>query len=427
MIMNRRKFLIRSANGLTTLVALPVLPYLFRSSFGARADDSPALPPHFMLTLAIPGGLDATLGLDPQIMPKGADTRDMFIEYRPEDIIEASGLRFGPSAAPLKEFASSIAVVNGLMMRRDVGHDSLRAYMASGDLTQKYGAFSAEMAMLRKDSPIGMIMAGQTYSSSSYMGARNLLITSTDDLSSTALETNAGALQEVVGDPIGTDSEARSTEKSYLELVQLQPRLTDAIKKISGGADKPEPQDIVAAAFSSGMSCEGLIEFNQENDTDSHSNHEKRHLAAQKKAWESVTKVFNAFKRTDYLGQSLFDQTTFFIVTEFSRTPALNYDLGKDHNPSTNSILLAGKGVPGGKTFGQSRLIPRGQTADGMPLHIGCAFNYDTGAIAQSRAEAQGYIYPENVIRSLVDIFGNPPGFESVKSSVPLIPGWKKS
>jgi uncharacterized protein (DUF1501 family) len=44
---------------------------------------------------------------------------------------------------------------------------------------------------------------------------------------------------------------------------------------------------------------------------------------------------------------SMLDETTVVVCSEFSRTPLLNGDNGKDHHP-WNSMLLVGKNVRGG-------------------------------------------------------------------------------
>lgn len=52
-------------------------------------------------------------------------------------------------------------------------------------------------------------------------------------------------------------------------------------------------------------------------------------------------------------GASMLDETVVVVVSEMSRTPKLNADLGKDHWPVT-SMLVFGAGVAGGRVYGKS-------------------------------------------------------------------------
>src|SRR5690349_7196058 len=114
----RRCFLRTCGLGAGWLALQPLFPRaLPLSALLARADEID-LPDHFFLMIRTFGGLDVTLGLDPQILPAGADEKDLFLEYRPEDILQASGLRLGPSAKPLAPYADRCVIINGVMMRR---------------------------------------------------------------------------------------------------------------------------------------------------------------------------------------------------------------------------------------------------------------------------------------------------------------------
>ena len=82
------------------------------------------------------------------------------------------------------------------------------------------------------------------------------------------------------------------------------------------------------------------------------------------------------------------------VVSEFARTPALNSANGKDHNPLTNSVLLAGAGIKGNQSFGASLLVRRHHSKTGQPRHSGGLVNYPTGAVARSIEEARSKDYP---------------------------------
>ena len=144
------------------------------------------------------------------------------------------------------------------------------------------------------------------------------------------------------------------------------------------------------------------------------------------KIWTDVADLFSLFKKVPYKEGSLFDYTTFMVSCEFSRTPALNAAKGKDHNPMTNSILLAGKNIQGGKTVGKSRIIPKIKSKTGNPEHYAWPFNFKEGKLAEGPENAS-FFYPENVVRSIGKVFKDPVGFTPVSEAVPPIPGIAKA
>ncbi len=50
----------------------------------------------------------------------------------------------------------------------------------------------------------------------------------------------------------------------------------------------------------------------------------------------------------------LLDETLVVVTGEFGRTPKINPNAGRDHWPQVFSVLLAGAGLSGGRTFGSS-------------------------------------------------------------------------
>lgn len=56
----------------------------------------------------------------------------------------------------------------------------------------------------------------------------------------------------------------------------------------------------------------------------------------------------------DLAERGLLDTTLVVCLGEFGRTPAINKEAGRDHWPDCYSVVLAGGGVAGGRTFGES-------------------------------------------------------------------------
>ena len=111
--MNRRQFL-RTVGGLTGVALFgEFFPGLTLYAEPKRAGDE---SDHFFVLLRTFGGMDVTLGLDPQILPAGADSGDLFLEYRPDEVVQAGGIRLGRPTA-LAPFANDC-----LVLKRD--HDA---------------------------------------------------------------------------------------------------------------------------------------------------------------------------------------------------------------------------------------------------------------------------------------------------------------
>lgn len=66
--------------------------------------------------------------------------------------------------------------------------------------------------------------------------------------------------------------------------------------------------------------------------------------------------------------RGLLEQTTVIVWGEFGRTPRINAKGGRDHWPGTQSVLMAGGGIQGGRIIGQTDRVG-GVPAD-RPVHV---------------------------------------------------------
>ena len=66
--------------------------------------------------------------------------------------------------------------------------------------------------------------------------------------------------------------------------------------------------------------------------------------------------------------RGLLERTSVVVWGEFGRTPRINADAGRDHWPDTQSILLAGGGIQGGRVIGTTDRI--GGTPAERPVHV---------------------------------------------------------
>ena len=66
--------------------------------------------------------------------------------------------------------------------------------------------------------------------------------------------------------------------------------------------------------------------------------------------------------------RGLLEQTTVIVWGEFGRTPRINAKGGRDHWPGTQSVLLAGGGIQGGRVVGQTDRV--GGVPLDRPVHV---------------------------------------------------------
>lgn len=242
--------------------------------------------------------------------------------------------------------------------------------------------------------------------------------------------------------PLSTDvNSVLSTTVSDLETDDLMAAspLKQSISKLLSSKDKfakmkssisaenqLKPAAITAAAFAHGLSQFANISI-PEYSLDSHSNHENNHKLALTKSMEKVAEWFKAFKETKFgdTGKSLFDHTTFLVVSDFSRTSALNTAKGKDHNPLTNSCILAGGHIRGGATIGGSTLISRERSKIGIPYFVGSTLDRETYQIRLDRKDTF-ILRPEHIHATVLAALGIPRNYlpdlpERFKSLAPLL------
>ncbi|MBS1959907.1 MAG: DUF1501 domain-containing protein [Bdellovibrionales bacterium] len=342
---SRRDFVIQglSLGVLAILKSPPASAYSFLNSqlFQARRTGF-----FVCLVPADNAGLDCTLGLDPILPSTIASPLDAYLEYRDADISTVHGLRLGPSALALSRHASDVAVINGIQMGADKGHPALLQYMQSGDSHKVQAILSVIHATSFESTELGLLHNGATI----FAPGPTSVFTDLDRLLGPGEHTQ--------------DEEVR----------------------------------LMASAFVSGKAFDAQFAVRTSGNLDTHRNHPGTHLQAQKEFWDSVSTIFDYFKSIPYKNGSLFEATTFFVSNEFSRTPALNPNSGKDHNPMTNSCLIAGKNVRGGQTFGRSQVIARNPQNHSPSLHVGCPFEFETGT--------SDFIRPENVTETLRSVLG---------------------
>ena len=416
-----RRDLLKSAVFVGAGLAFP------RVAFGdiSKFDPNPkALENFFVLVRISPegGGLDVTLGLDPWVKPQRPLETDIFLEYKDEDITRAGNLNLGPAAKPLALYANDLLVLNGVFISNsDNGHSAALFYQTTGNGQGHSADLPVELEVARGSSPYGILVGSNR---SLNTGVRRVAyVRGSDVLSARKDGDPTAALERAVKDArTPLERAIRDVVGSKETTLKLRQELSDFEK---AGATLKDAH-VIAAGFLSGAAAHAQLDLQTQTNLDTHSNHEKEHLKGQLDAWTQLADVFSIFKSLPYgtKGESLFDRTTFMVVSDFSRTPALNASKGKDHNPLLTSILFAGYGLQKNKTINESLLIEAARSKTGASYHMASPFDYATGLPARSRQGAS-FIYPENVIASVGRAMGvDPSKLGSVPANTPVIPGF---
>jgi hypothetical protein len=403
---DRRHFLI-SAGGSLILFGSP--RFLWAKSTVTDLVDN---DPHFFVQIHIPGAWDVTLATDPQVH-RGTDQKDVFLEYRPSDILRKGTLSFGPAARSFAtNHGASLAVVNGINMRADVGHSSAADYMGSGLGDGSLSWLVGSLKNRPESTPLGLLALGGQLSMNyakempilDYDDAQRFFGTRNDNQH--LIRVIQSAIRKNDQDDLVMAERLRILAQNKFDLRMKK----DALAPPTFESEVPETRTLVKA-FRSEIVNRAIyaISANGAGNLDTHDDHEKNHLRLLSETFQKIDEVFTTFKKTPFRTGSLFDFTTFMIFSEFSRTPFLNMDRGKDHNLETNSVIFAGKGVKPG-LFGQSMVRSRTMTRDGQGRHFGLPIDFSTGSIVTSREKMNRYtslVFPENIAMTVAEIFGD--------------------
>lgn len=71
---------------------------------------------------------------------------------------------------------------------------------------------------------------------------------------------------------------------------------------------------------------------------------------------------------SDLQSRGMLEETLVVLSTEFGRTPSINVNVGRDHNPGAFCSILAGGGITGGAVYGETDEL--GRTVEDDPVTI---------------------------------------------------------
>lgn len=358
----------------------------------------------FFVTILMTGAWDISLSLDPWIKAQRPDEKEFFIEYTADKLLSWGQSALGPAMQVMSPHFQDISVINGVFMStNDNGHDSLLSYALTGDPLNKRGAFGLELNATLPDTLFSVLTRSPIPT-----GERANKVTDFSSAES-ALNGDSGTLADtfIQNANSGILNRIREAQKDQSKLAAAK-EFFKTYKTSLNGNTELNYAAVTAASFKAGLSRTAVM--SPSLNLDSHSNHPILHMSEQIKGWTQINEIFKLFKSIEYKdGKSLFDMTTFFVTSEFSRTPALNTAKGKDHNPWTNSVLLAGRGIKGGVVQGGSHLVTKAHSSSGNSYVTGLSFDYENSRVIESRADlnqASSAILPQNVLRTAADAMG---------------------
>lgn len=444
--MNRRNFLKTGLGVGSAVIGSQIIPGMARR---ARAEE--VAEDHLYVQIQIQGSMDMMESIDPKLSIPGASEEDFYKEYT-DNQIKGEGIRVAPSGYPLLPYLKEMVVINGLHMdNQDTSHEGCRTYAASGAAGQmQHSSTIIEIAANSGVGPFGVIgNAGDWLPNK--RGQITLSLTETLEESDIDPNDPRFFLTPIpeTGDPFLDSLNAYINSVKAVD--QFNEKLSEASETMGSGDPELDFDVRIAAALASGLGKQGFINLFGDIDKvlpgfgglDTHSGHKTMHAASQTKYWEKIAKTFEIFKKMEYKnsGSSVFDKTTFLITNEFSKTPGLVGD-GKDHNPQTNSTIIAGRGVKGDQVIGRSRFFSKAELpiVVNRSLLVGMPLDFTNGItlpddkvkkledLHQANANVR-LIKPENVIATLLDIM-NIPQTKFVNFQNPTvrkIPGLKKA
>lgn len=398
--MNRRLFLKSSGSVLGLSVANQFLGSSM--SWAQNLGDEK----QFLVLIRIKSGWDVTLSLDPKVH-QGTTQSDIFIEYKPEEILKVGNLGFGPAFAPMMPFAQDFSVINGIMMNdSDNGHEASLKYMTAG-------ASDIQTDLVVELQHSSSLLKGDIATNTSLsLGNRNPTLTSLAGLSQMTKLPDMLQFQNFLSSSKSKGA-VYQAQQNYLKnskkFSDLKAGVLATDKKSSSGEIKMEDVQLHYLKDCFKADTARVAELDISKNLDTHGNHPGTHMKEQSAAWEKVAELMKILKSTsldEISGLSIYDRTTFMVISEFSRTPALNAAQGKDHNPLTNSVLIGGYRVQPNVSFGQSQIIPRTNIFE--PMHTGLPLNFPTNQAAANLQMAQSadfnFVTPENVAATLARI-----------------------
>ncbi|WP_299470089.1 DUF1501 domain-containing protein [uncultured Gimesia sp.] len=161
----------------------------------------------------------------------------------------------------------------------------------------------------------------------------------------------------------GRFAEAMDLEKEPVSVRDRYGKLQKTDPSFGGAPQSPQHLLLARRLVEAGVRCV-TVAFGA---WDWHANREGSIEYLSKKYLPVFDQALAVFLQ-DLEERGLLEQTTVIVWGEFGRTPRINAKGGRDHWPGTQSVLLAGGGIQGGRIVGQTDRI--GGVPLDRPVHV---------------------------------------------------------
>ncbi|WP_224370153.1 DUF1501 domain-containing protein [Hyalangium versicolor] len=309
-------------------------------------------PRQYVVNIFLWGGLDGVLTVD----PKDATASGHRIQpgYRPDERRQGSHRLFGPLMGALSRHDAELCLVHGVRTET-LAHPLGERFVRRGRV--KASARAPWLGEL-----LGASLPGDAPMAHLALGASPEDFGSEDTPESAIVSTE---LAQVLLDPRVRAERLGSWLRSRRHLQD------DALGRLVSTAEhSPRFQDPVlgpqlqlALHALQGNFAKAVTVSTPTLYLDAHQEHleiQRRRLVP---ALDDIARFMDALKSVHTARGSLFEQTTMVIGSEFGRAPTYDGSSGKDHWPES-SWVLAGKGIRGGATVGETDRELRGLAID---------------------------------------------------------------
>lgn len=377
--------------------------------------------PHYVVEIFLGGGFDSVLTVDPKDQNSVGDGIDC--GYRADQRVQGGRRLFGPLIGDLMKHDADLCLVHGVRVDT-VSHPDGAAVIASGKLGGEGKPFAnvaakalpggAAIPVLQVACPPKVLTTTDGVPKGDLIalpagGGPSVGFTTSSFLRSAEQLRSSGVpwrqLQEIAKQDA---ARAAGGDSKKLEAMEQQIRAELAVVDLMDRATLPAAFDrsilgeglsIALDAISANVAsyikvASALFWF--DSHTDNFSLQQQRTLPA----LDDLAAFLDMLRQTRNQFGPLIDQTTVVVLSELGRFPKLNHALGKDHFPE-NSWILAGRGVRGGTTVGETS-----RSFQGLPI------NHRSG-----RADRDGRpITVESMFATLLAVIGVDPSAHGYRS-----------
>lgn len=400
MKLSRRRLTAHAASS----VPLALLARLARAQAGRTELTRSEPDAHFFLFIQVYGAWDVCLAFDPKdrdtLLPTGGRQYDQ--PYAISEVRDFRGIPLAPAGHVLGRYADRMAIVNGIDMEVDGGHTS--DIVMTGHQTARATNAPYVQAMLAKKVPFlkrravphlftaydGQFIGGP-------YGLSSITAAPADFLSVIGGAGGSGSptatLRAMLADYQGSLPSAAS-RRTFATYIGAADRAGQVARSLSDfGFDPPDdiaaPEGLgsfIGQMFASGVVGSATLSLGSKYVFDTHSDHYAQHpLGTALTDMDHVIQALAQVRLDDQL--SVLDRTTVVFTGEYTRTPLLNGDGGKDHNFRTNSLVVLGHRVRPG-VYGASGARREGSGYEnhaGLPMDLATGRPSDTGEILYAR------------------------------------------